>query len=104
VLTFLAAVFAVAVVCSVAGGAVIRRLAPATGAVVPPRPDRWHTTPTPTMGGVAIAIATMAAFAITAVRPDLIGAPVDWGPVPLAAGARLGVCVLDDRLQLSPLG
>jgi UDP-GlcNAc:undecaprenyl-phosphate GlcNAc-1-phosphate transferase len=103
VLTFLATVFAVAVACSLVGGAVIRRLAAAGGAVVPPRPDRWHTTPTPTMGGVAIATAAMGGFAVVAARPDLIGAPVAWLPVPLAALAMFVVGVLDDRLQLSPL-
>ena len=36
-------------------------------------------------------------------RPDLVGAPADWVPVPLAALAMFVVGVLDDRLQLSPL-
>ena len=99
----LTAVFAIAVACSVAGGAVVRRLAAASGAVVPPRPDRWHTCPTPTMGGVAIVAGTFAGFAAIAARPDLVGAPADWYPVPLAALAMFVVGVLDDRLQLSPL-
>ena len=100
---FLAVVFAIAAACSVAGGAVVRRLASASGAVVPPRPDRWHTAPTPTMGGVAIVAGTVAGFAVIAARPDLIGAPTEWYPVPLAALAMFVVGVLDDRLQLSPL-
>src|SRR5688572_17304656 len=100
---FLAIVFAITAACSVAGGALVRRLASASGAVVPPRPDRWHTAPTPTMGGIAIAAATMAGFLALIARPDLVGAPGEWIPVPLAAIAMFVVGVFDDRLQLSPL-
>ena len=100
---FLMAVFAIAAACSVAGGAVVRRLAPAGGAVVPPRPDRWHTSPTPTLGGVAIVVGTAAGYAAILARPDLLGVPTDWYPVPLAAFAMFIVGILDDRLQLSPL-
>ena len=100
---FLVVVFATAAACSVAAGALVRWLAPAGGALVPPRPDRWHTSPTPTMGGVAIVAGTVAGCAVVAVRPDLVGAPTDWYPVPLAALVMFVVGVLDDRLQLSPL-
>src|SRR5688572_20371296 len=100
---FLAIVFALAAACSVAGGGLVRRHAPASGAVVPPRPDRWHTAPTPTMGGIAIAAATIGGFLALVARPDLIGAPAEWVPVPLAALAMFVVGVFDDRLQLSPL-
>ena len=55
------------------------------------------------MGGVAIVAGTMAGFAAIAVRPELLGAPMDWYPVPLAALAMFVVGILDDRLQLSPL-
>ena len=100
---FLAIVFTIAAVCSVAGGAVVRRFAQAGGAVVPPRPDRWHTSPTPTMGGLAIAAGTAAGFAAIVARPEFVAAPADWYPVPLAALAMFVVGILDDRLQLSPL-
>jgi UDP-GlcNAc:undecaprenyl-phosphate GlcNAc-1-phosphate transferase len=103
VVIFLAIVFAIAAAGSVAGGGLVRRHAPASGAVVPPRPDRWHTAPTPTMGGIAIAGATIAGFLALVARPNLIGVPADWVPVPLAALAMFVVGVLDDRLQLSPL-
>ncbi|MBI4263024.1 MAG: hypothetical protein HY657_01490 [Acidobacteria bacterium] len=96
-------VFAVATAAAVAAGALVRRVAPAIGAVVPPRPDRWHDTPTPTMGGVAIAAATMAGFAAVTLRPEAIGAPREWLAVLLAALAMFVVGVLDDRLQLSPV-
>ena len=96
-------VFVVATAAAVAFGAVVRRVAPAIGAVVPPRPDRWHNAPTPTMGGVAIAGATTVGFLVIAFRIDLMGASQAWVPVLLAALAMFVVGVLDDRLQLSPV-
>src|SRR6185436_10658168 len=54
----------VSLLASLALCAAVRRGAPAIGAVVPPRPDRWHSEPTPTMGGVAIAVATVLGFAL----------------------------------------
>ena len=102
-LMLLAIVFTVATAASVAGGALVRRHAPASGAVVPPRPDRWHTAPTPTMGGIGIAAATILGFVWIVTRPDLLAAAGNWLPVPLAAMAMFVVGVLDDRLQLSPL-
>ena len=102
-LTLLGGVFIVATACSLAGGAFVRRMAAAGGAVVPPRADRWHSAPTPTMGGVAIAAATVVASVGIAVRADLAGPLVEWIPVPLAALAMFIVGILDDRLQLSPV-
>lgn len=100
---FLAIVFAVATACSLAGGALVRRLAFAKGAVVPPRPDRWHSSPTPTMGGVAIAAGTLAGFVAIGFRSDLILPAGQWLAVPMAAFAMFVVGILDDRLQLSPV-
>ena len=99
----LAVVFVIAAASSLAGGALVRRLATARGAVVPPRPDRWHTAPTPTMGGIAIVAGTMAGFGALALRPDLVTPPAQWIEVPLASLAMFVVGVLDDRLQLSPV-
>jgi UDP-GlcNAc:undecaprenyl-phosphate GlcNAc-1-phosphate transferase len=98
---FLLFVFVVATAVSLAAGGMVRRAAPAIGAVVPPRPDRWHSTPTPTMGGIAIVAGTAAGFMAIVARGDLIGVPASWAPVPLAALAMFIVGVLDDRLQLS---
>jgi UDP-GlcNAc:undecaprenyl-phosphate GlcNAc-1-phosphate transferase len=103
VMIFLALVFATATAGSLAAGALVRRLAFAGGAVVPPRPDRWHSAPTPTMGGIGIAAGTLAGFAAVAFRSDLVLPMQQWFPVPLAATAMFVVGVLDDRLQLSPL-
>ena len=95
--------FVIATVVSVAAGWLVRRTAPAIGAVVPPRPDRWHSTPTPTMGGIAIALGTLAGAVTLFTRPDLVGLPSSWAPVLMAALAMFIVGLLDDRLQLSPL-
>jgi UDP-GlcNAc:undecaprenyl-phosphate/decaprenyl-phosphate GlcNAc-1-phosphate transferase len=99
----LAAGFLTALVLSILLGALMRWLSPAIGAVVPPRPDRWHSQPTPTMGGVAIAGATMVAFAIGVLQLGAIDFAEPWGPVLLAALAMCCVGIFDDRLQLSPL-
>ena len=95
--------FALAAASAVALGGLVRRAAPAVGAVVPPRADRWHDRPTPTMGGVAIAGATAFGFLAVIIRPDVLPWPDTWVPIPLAALAMFIVGVLDDRLQLSPL-
>src|SRR5688572_10181747 len=81
----------------------VRRVAPSIGAVVPPRPDRWHATPTPTLGGVAIAAGTLCGSLLLLFAPGLLGDARVWAPVPLAALAMFAVGVLDDRLQLSPI-
>jgi UDP-GlcNAc:undecaprenyl-phosphate/decaprenyl-phosphate GlcNAc-1-phosphate transferase len=84
-------------------GAVVRRYARSIGAVVPPRPDRWHRASTPTMGGIAIAAATTIGFFVLATRPSLLADFLPWVPVLAASLAMFVVGVLDDRLQLSPL-
>ena len=91
-----------ATVTAIAVGALVRRLAPAYGAVVPPRPDRWHSAPTPTMGGIAIASATLVGFGAIALTTGVDGL-LDWSAVLAAAIAMFVVGLLDDRLQLSPV-
>jgi UDP-GlcNAc:undecaprenyl-phosphate GlcNAc-1-phosphate transferase len=95
--------FVVATAASLALGAVVRRFAPSIGAVVPPRPDRWHRAPTPTMGGIAIAFATTIGFLVVLAKPAIVGDFLPWGPVLAASLAMFVVGVLDDRLQLSPV-
>jgi len=99
----LAVLFIVAAAASVAAGGVVRRVAARAGMVVPPRPDRWHAAPTPTMGGVAIAVAVAATFAAAALFPGFLGPVEDWAPVAVAAAGMFLVGVFDDRLQLSPV-
>ena len=81
----------------------MRRVAPRIGAVVPPRPDRWHREPTPTMGGVAIVGGTALGFAAAAIPADVLATAAAWLPVLLAALAMFVTGIWDDRLQLSPL-
>jgi UDP-GlcNAc:undecaprenyl-phosphate GlcNAc-1-phosphate transferase len=95
--------FAIALVASIALGAAVRRFAPAIGAVVPPRPDRWHRAPTPTMGGIAIALATSIGFVVVAWQPSIVSDLLPWTPVLGASLAMSIVGILDDRLQLSPV-
>ena len=95
--------FAIALIASLALGALVRRFAPTIGAVVPPRPDRWHRAPTPTMGGMAIASATTIGFLVVAWRPSLVADLLPWAPALGASLAMFVVGVLDDRLQLSPV-
>jgi UDP-GlcNAc:undecaprenyl-phosphate GlcNAc-1-phosphate transferase len=96
--------FLIATATAVAVGAAMRRLAPAIGAVVPPRPDRWSTAPTPTMGGVAIALATITGFIVVGlVDPAVPSSTSAWAWVLLAALAMFVVGFYDDRLQMSPV-
>ena len=95
--------FLMAAVASILLGAVMRWLSASIGAVVPPRPDRWHHHPTPTMGGVAIAGATLVAFLIGLVQIGPVDFGEPWAPVLLASLAMCCVGIFDDRLQLSPL-
>lgn len=63
--------------------------------VAQPRADRWHGTPTPNTGGLAIVMAAAVCYCLFASRQNLM----------IAVCAAL-VCVLgflDDRVQLRPL-
>ena len=95
--------FVMSMLACVALCALVRRTAPAIGAVVPPRADRWHSEPTPTMGGVAIAAAALLGFGVIVGPAHAALPPAAWLPVPFAAIAMFVVGVLDDRFQLSPL-
>ncbi len=95
--------FAVGVAACTALSAVARRVATRLGVVVPPRPDRWHNQPTPTMGGVAIAAAAFLSLAVLATGMPRVDPPAAWVAVPAAAMAMFAVGFVDDRLQLSPL-
>jgi len=94
--------FALSTLACVAFCALVRRTAPAIGAIVVPRTDRWHSAPTPTMGGIAIALATVLSFSVVAAGTN--GAPpTTWVSIAFAALAMFIVGILDDRFQLSPL-
>jgi UDP-GlcNAc:undecaprenyl-phosphate GlcNAc-1-phosphate transferase len=98
-----AVAFLTALVASLALGAAVRRFAPTIGAVVPPRQDRWHRAPTPTMGGIAIAAATTIGFLIVVGRSSIATELLPWVSVLGASLAMFVVGLLDDRLQLSPV-
>ena len=95
--------FLIALTASLALCALVRRTAPAVGAVVLPRSDRWHSAPTPTMGGLAVAGASLLAFAVFVGIVSRSMMPTALLSVPGAALAMFVVGVLDDRVQLSPL-
>lgn len=82
---------------SFAVSGLVRRTAIGRGLVVPPRPDRWHSVPTPTFGGIGIMTGLAAGLAISG------GHSPDVWPV-LAAGAALfGVGWYDDVAPMSAL-
>jgi UDP-GlcNAc:undecaprenyl-phosphate/decaprenyl-phosphate GlcNAc-1-phosphate transferase len=70
---------------------------------VPPRPDRWHSAPTPTMGGIAIAGATVAGFSIGFAGPLREADVIEWSAVLAAGLSMFTVGFFDDRLRLSPV-
>lgn len=92
VLTFLAG----AGVCFAAGW-LVRRTAIRLGAVVPTRPDRWHRTPTPTFGGIAVIAGVMAGAAAGGAL-----APAS-APVLAAVAALFVIGWYDDVAPLSAL-
>lgn len=100
---FLVIVFILATVSSLGLAAVVARMARAAGAVVPPRPDRWHARPTPTMGGIAIAAGTLIGLVPIVFTPEAAAGLDTSIPVLLAALGMFAVGILDDRLQLSPV-
>lgn len=75
----------------------VRYLANRWGAVVPPRSDRWHRRPTPTFGGVAIGVATLAGVVVTG--------GWSWTSLVVVGGALAmwAVGLVDDSRRLSPL-
>jgi UDP-GlcNAc:undecaprenyl-phosphate GlcNAc-1-phosphate transferase len=66
------------------------------GLVVAPRPDRWHATSTPLLGGAAIALAALVPLALV-VQLDLRGAGLL-----VACAAAFGLGLLDDFRRIAP--
>ena len=89
--------FLISMLACVALCALVRRTAPAIGAVVPPRADRWHSEPTPTMGGVAIAVAAVLGFGVIVGESHAMIPPAAWLPIPLAA---IAMFVVDPRRSI----
>ncbi|MCX6538780.1 MAG: hypothetical protein NT151_07600 [Acidobacteria bacterium] len=96
-------VFVAGFVVSATLSMLVRRVAASHGAVVPPRPDRWHRVPTPTFGGVALAGTTLV---VTLVALAVWGIPMAWHQVVIvmsASGILFVVGIFDDRLELTAL-
>lgn len=72
------------------------RLAGRTGLVVASRPDRWHSRPTPLLGGGAIALAVLLILAVT--LPQTIPAAT----VLVGALGALALGLLDDVRRIAP--
>jgi UDP-GlcNAc:undecaprenyl-phosphate/decaprenyl-phosphate GlcNAc-1-phosphate transferase len=70
---------------------------------VAPRPDRWHSAVTPSMGGVGFATATLIISAVMLLAFGIAPHRPFEAAVPAAALAMFIVGVLDDRFRLSPL-
>ena len=82
----------------VAASGIVRRQALRFGAVVPPRPDRWHRSPTPTYGGLAVLVAVAVALAIAGPTPFRPIVPI------LAVGVALFAAGwYDDLVPMSAL-
>jgi len=91
-------VFLVAAGVSVAAAGLVRSSALRLGIVVPPRPDRWHRSATPTYGGIAILLGVLVALLAAGPRPLLPLVPV------LAAGLALFIAGwYDDLVPMSAL-
>jgi UDP-GlcNAc:undecaprenyl-phosphate GlcNAc-1-phosphate transferase len=118
-----AATVCVAFLLSLAGTAMVRRIAPALGFIDAPSEDRYHRTPRPLLGGSAILLAillpSLLALALAAAwsargAPEWVpeGLSVHLGGVvaksPVALGILAGAVVLhavglvDDRKRLGP--
>ncbi len=68
--------FLTAALTSFAIGGIVRRTAIRVGAVVPPRPDRWHRHPTPTFGGIGIVAGIAAGAAAGGALTTTAAAPI----------------------------
>jgi UDP-GlcNAc:undecaprenyl-phosphate GlcNAc-1-phosphate transferase len=79
---------------------VVRVLSIRLGKVSPPRDDRWHVNPTPSLGGIGMFLAFVLAVAVT----SLIGQGWDHLQLSLLAGSALmlGMGLVDDLKRLTP--
>src|SRR5437588_2439618 len=97
-------VFAVAAGVTYVGTPVARRVAIRVGAVVYPAERRFHTSPTPTLGGAAMFVGFLAAMAAAAAlpsfRPVFSRSSEPFGVI-IAATVIFGVGLLDDIREVS---
>src|SRR6185503_13469073 len=88
---------AAAAVTSFVVAGLVRTLMLSRGIVVPPRPDRWHRTPTPTYGGAGVMVGLLVGAAICGGL-----AAASW-TVLLAGMALFVVGWVDDVMPMSAL-
>src|SRR5262245_20266830 len=81
---------------SVALTAIVRASSRRIGLVAKPRDDRWHTTPTPMLGGAAIYIAFLAAFLFFALKASSSYAILLGGTLLFVVG------FIDDVVTIKP--
>src|SRR5437867_5073392 len=74
----------------------MRLLAARLNMVTAPRADRWHRTPTPLLGGLAIAAATIIAASVSGARTPTEHAIIG------AAALSLVLGLVDDKVTLGP--
>ncbi len=75
---------------------IVKRIAVYFGVISHPKSDRWHTTPIPLLGGVAIYVATIAAFTIMSGWDNHTIIIIGAGTVIFVLG------MIDDFRHLSP--
>jgi UDP-GlcNAc:undecaprenyl-phosphate GlcNAc-1-phosphate transferase len=88
--------FALALACSVAATAIVRRFAVRYGLFAMPVGDRWHRKPVPLLGGLAIA--TGFAAGLLGVRHT-----DEFAPVLLCTTLMFGLGAVDDIWKIRPL-
>lgn len=81
---------------SAAAAPVFAALARRIGMIVAPRPDRWHSQPTPLLGGGAIAVAVLSILAVA--LPQTVPAAV----VLVGAMGAFALGLLDDVRRIAP--
>lgn len=90
-----------AFVVTFCGVPLARRVAFAHGLIARPAPDRWHSEPTPLLGGAAIALGFFAAVIVFARDPKWLNGGEPY-PLLLAAGTMALVGLIDDAINLPP--
>src|SRR5919201_1264863 len=86
----------IAALASVVLTLAVRAAARPLGLIVPPRQDRWHTTPTATAGGIAIYVAFVVTYVLLGARS------VEADAVLFMASFVFMVGLVDDFVRLKP--
>jgi UDP-GlcNAc:undecaprenyl-phosphate GlcNAc-1-phosphate transferase len=95
----LVTVFSISLILSLVGVPIIRKYSNHSGIVAAPRDDRWHTKPTPKIGGIGIFLAFVTALvcAVTFYKFEIS----NW-PLLIGSGLIFILGVTDDFKRISP--